>query len=281
MFGKCIKHEFRATSRQLVPLLIAMLSVSIFGGIFFGISLRIPTQSTSAILYNLSEVLSGIFMFLLIALMIAVSVVAFVMIIRRFYTSFFTDEGYLTFTLPVATDTHIFSKLVVAYVWQVVTTVGSLFSLFIMVLFMLLIGGVEESAGDATVEIGDMLYFLFGGSFNAINPAVLTISAILAVVWILLSIAASILMLYLAIAFACMLAKKHRVILGIVSYYIISMVFSIGNSIAQVIMAFLMNTDVGAGILFYLVISNVLVVIQILICFLGTRWILSKKLNLD
>ena len=34
MFGKCLKHEFRATKRQLVPLFIAMLGVGLLGGLF-------------------------------------------------------------------------------------------------------------------------------------------------------------------------------------------------------------------------------------------------------
>ncbi len=281
MFGKCLKHEFRATARQLCPLFIAMVAVAMLAGIFLGLGDRLPKNEDSVALATLSGFLSGLLIFALIALMIAVAVVAFVMIIRRFYTSFFTDEGYLTFTLPVTPNTHIFTKLFTAYVWQVAATVLCFVCIFIMAFFAVLVGGVSfEDSETVVVETSSFFDQIFGALGVEAGPGFLPAAIALFVVNVVVALAASILMLYLAISAACMLAKKHRVIIGIVCYYVINMVFSgISQTMQSVIV--LTSSDVYGSLLISLGISSVICVIEAILCFLGTKWILTRKLNLD
>ena len=46
-----------------------------------------------------------------------------VLMVYRFYKNLMTDEGYLMFTLPVSRSQLIWSKLLVALVWSVLSTV--------------------------------------------------------------------------------------------------------------------------------------------------------------
>ncbi len=275
MLGKCLKHEFRATARQLVPLLIAQLAVSIFAGIIFGVSGRLPQNNDSFALSALSSFVSGILGFAMVALIIATAVVAFVMIIRRFYTSFFTDEGYLTFTLPVTPNAHIFSKFITAYVWQVVTVVISVLCIVLLLVVMALVSGTfaDVSSSGIIDMIVEALEFEAGTSFI---PAFLAIT----VLNLLVGVAASVFMVYLAISTACMLAKKHRVILGIVSFYVINLVFSGVSQVLQTILI-LVTSEAYLGLLFAMVVSTVICIVQAILCYLGTKWVLTKKLNLD
>lgn len=280
MFGKCLKHEFRATKRQLLPLFIAMFAVSSLAGIFLGIGERLPYNEESLALTTINEILAVLFVIALFALVIAVSIVAFVMIIRRFYASFFTDEGYLTFTLPVTVNQHIMSKFVTAYVWEALSVVVSIVCVFVMGFFAVLIGGVNEDA-DVVVEEGfNTFSYIFDMLGVEAPSSFLPVAIVLSVVYTILSAAVSIFMVYLSISFACMLAKKHRVICGIVAYYIINMIFSTATSIVQSVIAFTMS-DVFYSFIVLLALYNVLAVIQIIVCYIGTKWILSKKLNLD
>jgi hypothetical protein len=279
MFGKCLKHEFRATKRQLVPLFIAMLAVSILAGIFFGIGNRLPGNEDSLALTAISEILSSILMLVLFGLMFAVVIVAFVMIIRRFYTSFFTDEGYLTFTLPVTINQHIFSKFITAYIWQVISAIVSFICVIIMAILAVLIGGSVTTEDDVTESINSFEYILDMLGIEA-APGFLPTVIILGIIYLILSLAVSIFMVYLSISFGCMLAKKHRVICGIVSYYVINLIFSTITSVIQSVIA-VTSVDAFNSIITVLVIYNVIAVIQILVCYIGTKWVLTKRLNLD
>ncbi len=279
MFGKCLKHEFRATARQLTPLFIAMLAVSLLAGLFLGIGERMPESEGYTAVSILSSFFSGILAVALIALIVAVAIVAFVMIIRRFYTSFFSDEGYLTFTLPVTTDEHLLSKFVTAYLWQALASILSVVCVFLMLFVMFLVGGIDLS-GSITAEdqmlLEEFLYMLGMEAGEGFLPLML----VLVVISVMVGLAASVFMIYLSISIACMIAKKHRVIAGIVSYYLINMIFSTISSFAGNVLVYV-EEDGSQAMMISMIIAIVLSVIQALACFLGTRWILSKKINLD
>ncbi len=282
MLGKCLKHEFRATARQLVPLLIAQLAVSLAAGIFLGFALRGAGDGRSSAFSGFAVMISAFLMFAMVALLIAVSVVAFVMIIRRFYTSFFTDEGYLTFTLPVTPTEHIFSKFITAYVCQILVSIVAIVSIFIVLFFALLIGGNIMATQDATVSVilSDIFDEMLRGLQAEAGDWFLPILIVLFVVNMIVAVAASVFMVYLAISVACMLAKKHRVILGIVSFYVINMVFSTASQLLQSVLI-LVTPSVGVGMLLSLGVSSVICIVQAILCYLGTKWVLTKKLNLD
>ena len=48
----------------------------------------------------------------------------------RFYKNFFTDEGYLMFTLPVKTSDLILSKTLVAVIWRLISFLFIILSVF-------------------------------------------------------------------------------------------------------------------------------------------------------
>ncbi len=290
MFGKCLKHEFRATKRLLVPLFIAMIVAGILAGIFFGVTARFFSNDVDQIASTVGMILSGLASGLsttvLFALFAVSVVVCFILIIRRFYTSFFTDEGYLTFTLPVSVNTHLFSKFTAAYIWEILSAVVALISVFIIAFLTVLIGGPDlfGSTSDVAeaINIWEILAEAFFGS-----EANIALSIVLSVVYFIIATAASIFMLYLSIAFACMLAKKYRLIIGIVCYYVISSVFSTISGIIQTVFMLVpaLNEDASAIIGVFstgsLIALIVLSIVQLIVCYLGTNWVLTKKLNLD
>ena len=284
MFGKCLKYEFRATKRQLVPLFIAMLGVSVLAGIFYGIGDRLPSSEDSFALSAVSNLLYGLLVFALLALIVAVVVVAFIMIIRRFYTSFFTDEGYLSFTLPVTVNQHIFSKFTTAYVWQVISFISAFVCIFIMALVAALVtiltGGSDVVTEESTTESLNSLELLLQMLGIEAGPEFIPTVITLSIIYLVLSLAVAIFMVYLSISFGCMLAKKHRVICGIASFYVIYLIFTAITRVAQSILSV---TSVSAynTIITTLIVYNVIAVIKILVCYIGTKWILTKKLNLD
>ena len=285
MFGKCLKHEFRATTRQLIPLFIALLGVGLLGGIFMAFWIRSHISGIESTFSALGGLFS-IFLFLgLFGLMIAVEVVVFVMIIRRFYTSFFTDEGYLSFTLPVTTTQHILSKFVVAAVWQVVSAVIALVAVGLVLLGALIGIGSSGEVMDAIASTGEGLTLTLeeiGSMFNigsAFMPSVIVLYTLIVIV----GVASYVFLLYFSISLGCMLAKKHRVLAGILSYYIVSGIFSALSSGLQTVLQIvsLSNESLSTLLIGQLAIALVITIVQLVVCYIGTKWILTKKLNLD
>ncbi|MBQ1839376.1 MAG: ABC transporter permease, partial [Ruminococcus sp.] len=110
MLGKLLKHEFRATGRIMLPLIGAELLLSVLAGFSVRGLDRIQNMNFLGVTYIMT-------LFVFFLGLFAVGVVALVLMIQRFYRNLLRDEGYLAMTLPVSVDEHIWSKLIVSFVW--------------------------------------------------------------------------------------------------------------------------------------------------------------------
>ena len=118
MLSKSLKHEFRATTRVMLPVFLALLAVSAVTSLtnhFF-----LSGDSVHWVFRSL-----GVCMMILFFLGIAaVAFSVFALTVVRFYRSFLSEQGYLTMSLPVGTHTHIFSRLLVAVVWYTLSAIA-------------------------------------------------------------------------------------------------------------------------------------------------------------
>lgn len=116
MLSKLLRHEFRATGRIMLPV-YALLLVSCGGCTLFGSLLgRYPESTVLSVVQTVFATLFGVTTFGMLLLTL-------VLMVYRFYKNLMTDEGYLMFTLPVSRSQLIWSKLLVALVWSVLSTV--------------------------------------------------------------------------------------------------------------------------------------------------------------
>ena len=306
MFSKCLKHELKATSRVLVPLLACVLILGIVLGLAFaGLGslydmgdATVPeggeitdggdvTVGGEAIDFKnpadvLAFIVAAAFMILLIGffvMMVVCAVAVFVLMVRRFYTSFFTDEGYLTFTLPVTVDCHLASKTVSMMIWSAISSAVTLLAVgaFVLGIFSFM---PEEIFMDEYVKLyleamGKELVSVFSGSiiFGIINTIISGIS--------------SYLLLFFSISVGCMLTKKHRFIVCAASYLVINGVASnIMSTATGILTSVFMGMTADDSmydlyIMTLLLVSTLLAVAQGVGCYFGTRWILKNKINLD
>lgn len=123
MLGKLIKHEFRATGRILLPVYLVMLLTAALVRGFQVLSERMAGE--------LMRALAVLSVMLFAAVVLCGSILAFVLMIYRFYKNLMTDEGYLMFTLPVTTGQLIWSKMIVSAVWLLATAAMDVLSMFI------------------------------------------------------------------------------------------------------------------------------------------------------
>lgn len=105
MFGKLIKHEIRHSARYNLVIYIVALAVSLVMG------LSLITESTA---------LGVISCFAIYITGFATVVVTLVSVIKNFYDTLFSRQGYLTLTLPVKGSTLLISKVLVSFLWIIV-----------------------------------------------------------------------------------------------------------------------------------------------------------------
>ena len=113
MLGKLLKHEFRATGRIMLPVYGAVLLLAVLANV----SLRVMDHVTGSFL----TLLLGLIVVAFIFGIIAAAIMTAVLMIKRFYTNYLKDEGYLMHTLPVSVHDLVWSKMIVSVVWFAVT----------------------------------------------------------------------------------------------------------------------------------------------------------------
>lgn len=109
MLGKTLKYEFKGLGRTLLPFFGLSIAVSALLRLILVISPYI-WRPAGDFLEVLASNLGGLLIFSIILL-------TFVLLVMRFFRATTSDEAYLTFTLPVKTSTHIFSRLITGTVF--------------------------------------------------------------------------------------------------------------------------------------------------------------------
>ncbi len=129
MLGKLLKHEFRATGRIMLPVYGAILILALLANL----SIRLIDKGVGTLLQ--------IFAFLIIAVftiaIIAAGILTLVLIIRRFYSNYLRNEGYLMHTLPVNVHGLVWSKVIAACIW--------FFATFLVIFLVLSLTGLIQS----------------------------------------------------------------------------------------------------------------------------------------
>lgn len=125
MLGKLMKHDGVALSRVLVPLHLGALGVALvavvcgFAGSGFGESAHRAYGTAEELLRLSAGFAYATFAFCLVLLCV-LTVATFFVVVHRFYCNLFTDEGYLTLTLPVTANQIVLSKALTGALWLLV-----------------------------------------------------------------------------------------------------------------------------------------------------------------
>ena len=127
MLGKLMKHEFKTTSKVILPLYLILVVLTIFARIFAQSLFTAENSNIDSIGFGL---FGGLSVILYILGLFAVSIASFIYLLVRFYKNLFGDEGYLMHTLPVTSWELLSSKLLVAFIWNLVESLLIAFSIF-------------------------------------------------------------------------------------------------------------------------------------------------------
>lgn len=206
MLKKLFKYEWKAFWK--VPTAI---------NVFLGIMTFIGIISLASPFWELDirgiEIMLGLAVFFYILAIAAGSIGVTIAITARYYKNIYTDEGYLTNTLPVTARQIILSKLFVGVIWSFITGAAVSISVFSLIY-------------TASLSYSDVNIFYefwqdfpeFLRSFREEVKISFFLFLFLVLIYLVLSTALSILKLYTAIALG-QLFSRHKVA-GAVMWYI-------------------------------------------------------------
>lgn len=231
MFAKLLKHEWKANGGLLSILSACALGAGLLGALVLrGIvymTRRLGNENVAALgVSGLSSALTFIFL----ALAAYAFAVQFINLFR-FYKNKFTDEGYLTFTLPVSTGQIFLSSFLNILAWLAISAL-----VVIAAICMIIFIGAAEPLKEHAVEIKYMLGNLSGLMEEELmgEPGYMTYSVLLIISTVVTPVY-SMLLLMTSITIGSMLAKKHKILATIGMYYCISFGVNIVESILNVV----------------------------------------------
>ena len=283
MFSRLLKHEWRASA----PLL-GLLSLAAGGiGILATVVLRILVNYAGDLFWKIEGfgtvivVALGMFLFFSAVALCVYAVAVQFILLYRFYKNKYTDEGYLTFTLPVKT-THIFwSSVLTMLIWLAISIAVVLTVAFLALLF----GTAEQGLVNMDIFDGirESLRFLFGMDWSEIFSYKLSVPY--ALVLGLTALTAPFCGLFVPMACitaGAVLAKKHKILASFGVYYVVNFAVGIITSVVSVVPTILVMRSADAEAA-YLISSGIQLVITLALtigAYFFTIHVMQKKLNL-
>ena len=131
MLGKLLKHEMLYLIKTFSPLYIVYLILALSIRILSIFDKPIGHTDTGPAFYTL-VVFAGIVGIAYGVLTGILALLTMIDNVRRFKNNMFTDEGYLTNTLPVTATEHIVAKLTAGIINYITSLLGILLGLFII-----------------------------------------------------------------------------------------------------------------------------------------------------
>lgn len=168
-------------------------------------------------------ILSWIFLAIVGLSYLAFSIVAIIIVFARFYKNLFTDEGYLTFTLPVKKITVLNSKIISGFSILFATS-AVIFTEICLILHFVIIGDYPSDYGTGAIGIR-IIWELINALVVDGYELAFSINALLVFLTSIATTLFQLLFIYVCITIGSIVAKKAKVALAIAFYYIASSSF--------------------------------------------------------
>lgn len=200
MLKKIMKYEFKSSGRILLPFFGLAIAMSLV--------LRLILVVVPYVWPPLGKILTSLSGTLGTLMLVAIVLLAFVMVVVRFYQSLSTNEAYLTFTLPTTTGRHIWGRLIVGTVYSVGACLVAVLCgiIFIPGFFQGMQNQLTHTSNIPTSLVVQLFIYLF--------------------LFVVLGIANNLLHMYASIAIGTQFGR-NRIIGSIVGYFILNMASSV------------------------------------------------------
>lgn len=267
MIRKLLKYDLKAIARYLLPLYVVFLAISFVNGFIKPFDILDNASG-----FNLQVLISIMLIIIFYIMMFGILLGTIIIQIQRFQKNLLSDEGYLSFTLPVKTWQHVLSKLISSLMWIILSILVILFAFSIMT--RVSIPGLIDALTVSFNEIG----MVFGSSGYIIMPVYL----ILVLVQMWLTICNSITIGHHF--------ENHKIIASFATYFIfyfITQALTIITAIIYLLITFgsFENVPMNAATIpnggFLLGSLTILIGLIAIGHYLSLNYFLKNKLNLE
>lgn len=275
MLKKLYKYDWKSVSLLLFILHAVLIVYTLIGRI--GISFLKGTDSFQTLeLSGLWGIAGGFYIMGFVLFIFAIVIATIVYLGIRIQRNLFSDEGYLTHTLPVTPTQILLSKVFIIWTWCVIDFICVVVSIFTLVAYK-----------ETLPAILDSISTLFGtlmGSFGFSDQ----IEGFLVILGALTQYLGFYTMLLLFSMCLGNLFKSHKILGTILSFFGLNIILAFVNTMITFIIPGLspfMQTITQSNVSVYSGRLMIFTLVWNLLCsvlfFLGSRYILTKKLNLD
>lgn len=266
MLGKLIKYDLKYGVKIFSILHGILLTASILGRFLF--VNKIDFNADPEIIF--SSVSPFIALYVLLFTSISLGVAALLCV--RFYRNLFTDEGYLSWTLPATPVQQLWAKITSGTIWYLLNVLITALSLVILV--------TGNNVTEAYSKIAPEMTTVLGISLSRYSLIILVFS--------LAGSLSSVIMIYVCISIG-QLFPGHRILGAILAYFILMVIIQV------VVLGFMFIFNIFPGPYTETVLieaeashymfsifkmSGVITIILTILEYFIMHYILNKKLNL-
>lgn len=261
MLRKLYKYEFSYMFKIMGLYFIILAGITVFSAVIN--KFDAGTSFAISIMQSLSS------MFYIIGLG-AISIATYAVILVRFYRHFFTNQGYLTFTLPISATQHLICKFVVAISCVLATIVMIGASAQVNTLISMEAAELQSSSIKDLIELFNLIFpdenfVLFIVKYSVIT--IILLSTIILIIYTVLCVGQFF---------------KNRIVASIIGFVIVYFANQIVNTVMFVLV--INNLSDAMSSINYNLISLIYTLMYGIIgivCFFVCRHILNNKLNLE
>lgn len=275
MLGKLLKHEWKAVWKIPVLLIGILLAAAVMAGFTF----HLPIWDSEWVGLPLSGVMMIITFYVAI---IGVSLGITIYFAVRYYKNMFTDEGYLTNTLPVSSHQLLLSKVITMFSWDIISIIAIAASVAIF-MGMIILAFMEPGDGKTIV---DGFWELFDMSIWD-SPYMQEFEGFcVSMIVMVLASAFSNTMTIIASVTIGQMVRRHRILGAFGAYFAIGTVMQIISTV--ILFPYMISTFDNVYVetpfplmtVMYLIISAVSVIIGVGLYFLS-EYLIRKQLELE
>lgn len=261
MLKNLYKHEFKALFRNLLPMYLILLGLSILDRIV--LMFNANSSLLVGALQSIITIIYGVAIF-------AMAIITVVIIATRFYKNLFTSEGYLTFTLPVKSGSHLTCKLICSTLIIYLTGLVAMVSVFLL--------SIGTDAFNSFYN--ELIEAIFSQQFLNLLPSILGTGVSLA-----LSVPCFLLMLYASMSIGQTFKNKiSGSILTFALIYVAMQIIGVLTILIPLPQAIATSSTIEANIViatnyWFILIPLVLEAIYGIALYCISRHMITKKLN--
>jgi len=245
MFLKLLKHDMRSVWRFWWFTIPVYAIMTVLGTVSFRTLTTFASQmDVNPSAFSLLTVFVAYIFFMVsfIALSFCLLITE-ILVFFRFYKNMFTDEGYLTFTLPAKRSTILRAKTVNSYFWialSIMMTAAGYTAMFVI--------GMPTKWGEFPInlEIFKGLWMVVRSLFETMGVWTLVYAAE-AILILLISVFFMVALIQFCLTFGAMIVKKAKLLVGIAIYWVVN------QALAMVIQFFVWIIGIASGTSFVMI----------------------------